>query len=71
MKLSDPKINAKGVDVQINETEPGKQASVTLTFPPDFALAPGEKIQLSLKTGLALLPNFEVPVFQRPPRVAH
>jgi hypothetical protein len=70
MKLSDPVINAKGVDVQINEIEPGKQASLTLTFPPDFTIAPGEKIQLSVKTGLANPPTFEVPVFQRPPRVA-
>lgn len=71
MKLSDPVVNGKGVDVQINETEPGKQASVTLTFPPGFMLALGEKVQLSLKTGLEPLPTFEVPVFQRPPHVVH
>ncbi|MCU0783996.1 MAG: DUF1573 domain-containing protein [Verrucomicrobia bacterium] len=64
--LSDPVVNAKGVDVQIKEIEPGRYATVTLTFPPDFTNAPGERIQLSLKTGLAQPPTFEVPVFQLP-----
>ena len=62
MKLSDPTVNAKGVDVQIKEIEPGRYASLTLTFSPDFTNAPGEKIKLSVKTGLAQSPIFEVPV---------
>jgi len=66
MKLSDPVVNAQGVDVQINEIEPGRCSSLTLTFPPDFTMAPGEKIELSVKTGLAHLPTFEVPVVQHP-----
>ena len=65
MKLSDPVVNAPGVAVQIKEIEPGRFSSLTLTFPPDFMMAPGEKILLSVKTDLAHLPNFEVPVFQR------
>lgn len=64
--LSDPVVNTKGVDVQIKEIEPGRYASLTVTFPPDFTIAPGEKIQLRVKTGLANPPTFEVPVFQRP-----
>jgi hypothetical protein len=67
MKLSDPVVNAQGVAVQIQEIEPGRFASVTLTFPPDFTIPPGEKIELKIKTGLAHLPTFEVPLFQRPP----
>ena len=65
-RLSDPVVNAKGVDVQIKEIEPGRYASLTLTFPPEFTITPGEKIHLNVKTGLAHSPNFEVPVFQRP-----
>ncbi len=66
MKLSDPAVNAMGVDVQINEIEPGRLSSLTLTFPQDFTIAPGEKIELRVKTGLAHLPTFAVPVVQRP-----
>lgn len=67
MKLSDPVVNAREVDVQIQEIEPGRYTALTLTFPPEFTMTPGEKIQLSVKTGLAHLPTFEVPVFQGPP----
>lgn len=65
-KLSDPMVNANGVEVQINEIQPGRYASLTLSFPPGFTISPGEKVKLLVKTGLAQFPTFEVPVFQRP-----
>jgi len=65
-KLSDPVVNAQGVDVQIKEIEPGRYASLSLTFPPAFKVTPGEQVHLNLKTGLARHPSLDVPVFQRP-----
>ncbi len=64
--LSDPAVNVQGVDVQIKEIEPGRYASLTITFPPEFTLAAGDKIHLNVKTGLAHHPSLEVPVYQRP-----
>ncbi|MCX8089778.1 MAG: DUF1573 domain-containing protein [Verrucomicrobiae bacterium] len=65
-KLSDPQINAPGVEVQINEVEPGKFATVMLTFPPEFTLPQGQGVHLKVKTGLANPAELDVPVFQRP-----
>ena len=64
-KLSDPVVNAKGVDVHINEIQPGRYAALNLSFPPGFTISPGERVKLLVKTGLAQLPTLEVPVFQR------
>jgi hypothetical protein len=65
-KLTEPVINAPGVAVQINEVEPGKFATVTLTFPPAYALPQGQGVHLKVKTGLPNPAEFDVPVFQRP-----
>jgi hypothetical protein len=65
-KLSEPLINAPDVSVQINEVEPGKFATVMLTFPPEFALPQGQSVHLKVKTGLANPAELDVPVFQRP-----
>ncbi len=65
-KLSDPAINAPGVDVRINEVEPGRFATVMLTFPPEFVLPQGQEVHLKVKTGLANPAELDVPVFQRP-----
>lgn len=65
-KLAEPVINAPGVEVQINEVEPGKFATVMLTFPPEYALPQGERVHLKVKTGLPNPAELDVPVFQRP-----
>jgi len=66
MRLTEPVVNAQGVDVQIREIEPGRFCTVTLTFPQDFTIPPGEKIELKVKTGLAQPSTLQIPVFQRP-----
>jgi Protein of unknown function (DUF1573) len=65
-KLSDPEVNVKGVGVQVREVQPGRYATLTLTFPQGFTITPDEKVRLLVKTGLARMPTFEVPVVQRP-----
>jgi len=64
--LSEPQVNAKGVDVQMKEVEPGRYFSFTLTFPAGFEIATGEKVELSVKTDHPQFPTFKVPVFQVP-----
>jgi hypothetical protein len=68
-RLSDPTVNASGVDVQIKEIEPGRYATLTLTFPEDFTIPSGRTVQLTVKTGLPGHPTFEVPVFQIPAQI--
>ena len=66
LKLSDPEVNAAGVDVAMKEIEPGRYSSLTVTFPPEFTIAKDEKVELSVKTDHAQIPTFKVPVFQPP-----
>lgn len=67
--LSEPAINAKGVDVQLRETEPGRGFALALNFPAGFEIAQGEKVELSVKSNHPQFPNIKVPVLQ-PPRPA-
>src|SRR5207249_9891940 len=41
MTLSDPAVNAKEVEVQINELQPGRTFSAMLKFPEGFEVAQG------------------------------
>ena len=74
MALSEPTVNATGVDVQLKEELPGRQFAATLTFPQGFEIAPGQKAELSIKSSLPLVPNLKVPILQTPrpapPKVA-
>ena len=73
MALSGASVNATGVDVQLKETQPGRQFTATVTFPQGFEIAPGQKTELSIKSSLALMPVIKVPIQQalrpQPPRV--
>lgn len=64
--LSDPAVNAEGVAVQMKAMEPGRAFSLTLTFPAGFEIAPGQNVELSVKTDHPQFPIFKVPVLQAP-----
>lgn len=66
MALSEPTVNAPGVDVQVREVQPGRQFAATLTFPRGFEIAPGQKGELTIKTSLPLMPSLKVPILQAP-----
>ena len=70
--LSEPSINAKGVDVQMNEIQPGRYYNVILKFPAGFEIAPTDRIELSVKSSPPQFPVVKVPVTQppRPPQAA-
>ncbi|ODU25222.1 MAG: hypothetical protein ABS95_00395 [Verrucomicrobia bacterium SCN 57-15] len=69
LTLSEPLVNAKGVDVQLKEIEPGRNYTLALNFPAGFEIAQGEKVELSVKSDHPQFPNVKVPVIQ-PPRPA-
>ena len=67
--LSDPSVNAKGVGVHLSELQPGRFFALAASFPAGFEIAPGEKVELNVKSNHPKLPLIQVPVLQ-PPRPA-
>jgi len=65
LHVSNAVFSAKGVDVQVNETQPGKVFTVTLSFPPGFD-AQGRPMQLTLNSSSPQMPLITVPVNQMP-----
>jgi hypothetical protein len=66
LAVTEPAVNAKGVDVQLKELQLGRYFSVTLTFPAGFEIAQGEKVELSLKSNHPEFQAIKVPVLQPP-----
>ena len=69
LSVFEPVINAKGVNVEVKEEQPGKQFALHLNFPPGFDVAAGEQVELSVKTSNPKFPTIKVPVVP-PARVA-
>jgi hypothetical protein len=67
LTLSDAVVNAPGVEVQIREISPGRQFSVTATFPEGFKIPPGADLRVSLKTSDPRFPVVDVPVHEAAP----
>jgi hypothetical protein len=66
MTLSEPTVNAAGVDIQLREVQPGRQYTAILAFPRGFEIATGQKAELSIKSSLPLAPVLKVPIMQAP-----
>jgi len=64
LTLSEPVVNAKGVEVQLKETEPGRAFALALNFPAGFEIAQGEKVELSVKSNHPQFPTIKVPIMQ-------
>ena len=64
LKLSEPSVNAEGVTVQVQETEPGKNFQLNVAFPTNFQARPGQLIELSVKTSNPKYPVFKIPITQ-------
>jgi hypothetical protein len=64
LALSEPVGNAKGVEVRVQEIQPGRVFTLTANFPPGFEVAQGEKVELSVKTSHPQFPVIKVPVTQ-------
>jgi hypothetical protein len=64
LALSDTKINREHVAVTLEETIPGCQFRVDLTFPSHFQILPEERVILSMQTSLPEDPTIEIPILQ-------
>lgn len=62
--LSEPKVNVEGVGVDLAETAPGRNFTVTIRFPAQFEIATGSAAELSLKSNHPNTPIIKVPIFQ-------
>ncbi|HSA00451.1 MAG TPA: hypothetical protein P5055_06895, partial [Candidatus Paceibacterota bacterium] len=62
LTLSDPAINAKGVDLQMRETQPGRFYNITLVFPEGFEIAQNDNIELDVKSNHPRFPVIRVPI---------
>ncbi len=66
LTLSEPAVNASGVDVQLTEKQPGHAFAAVVTFPQGFEIARGESVALSIKSSSHGTPLIKVPVNQLP-----
>jgi len=66
MKLTDPAINGKDVEVQVTEPNPGKTFNVTLNFPQGFEIPTGGKIEFTAKSDNPRFALIKVPITQMP-----
>lgn len=64
LALTEPAMNVKGVDLQLRELQPGRSFTLTVSFPAGFAILPGEKVELSVKSDHPQFPIIKVPVIQ-------
>jgi hypothetical protein len=62
-------VNAKGLNVQLQEVEAGRSFMLTVSFPAGFEMAQDEKVELSVKSNHPQFAMIKVPVIQ-PPRPA-
>jgi len=64
LKLSEPKVEAKDVEVQIAEPVAGRSFNVTLGFPVGFELPQGAKSEFTVKSDNPRHPVIKVPITQ-------
>ena len=69
LALSEPTVNAQGVQVELKEMEPGRKFSALVTFPQGFEVPAGQQVELTVKSSNPKFPVVKVPVTQLP-RVA-
>jgi hypothetical protein len=70
LALSDPEASDKRVSVELKESIPGRVFRLAAVFPPGFQIAPGQQVQLSVKSNSAERPVIIVPVTQAQRRSA-
>jgi hypothetical protein len=64
MKVTEAAVNAEGVTVQVNESQPGKLFLMTVNFPTNFQARAGEPLALTVKTSHPRRPIIKVPITQ-------
>ena len=62
--LSDASVNVPGVEVHVQETQPGKYFNLNVDFPVGFQVEAGKKVEVTVKSNHPKFPVLTVPVFQ-------
>jgi len=72
LTLSDATTSAKDVQIKLNEANPGRLFTATLTFPQGYELPPGEQAVFTVKTSNPQFSVVKVPItqMQRPSAVS-
>jgi hypothetical protein len=63
--LSDPTVNAQGVEASISTSQPGKVFAATVTFPKGFQVPMDKPMTLTVKTDNPRFPTVQVPIKQQ------
>lgn len=66
MKVTEATVNAEGVTVQVNESQPGKLFLLTVSFPPGFEVSRTDSLALTVKTSHPRRPIITVPITPAP-----
>lgn len=66
IEVSSPSVTETNVAVKIQELEPGRVFTATLTFPAGFLMPAGNVGHLSVKTSSPQIPLVSVPILQMP-----
>jgi hypothetical protein len=64
MKVTEASVNAEGVTVQINESQPGKLFLLMVNFPANFQRHSDQPLELTVKTTHPKRPVIKVPVIE-------
>jgi len=62
LALSDARMDAPGVKVEVRESESGRQFTLAVKFPPGFKVAPGREAVVTAKSDHPRFPVIKVPV---------
>lgn len=62
--LSDAAVNVPGVEVKLNEMQPGRTFVATLAFPQGFEVPAGQQAVFTAKSNNPLFPLIKVPIIQ-------
>jgi copper(I)-binding protein len=66
LSLTNAAVNAPGVEVHIQEMQPGRMFTALATFPEGFELQPGQQVELKMESSNPKYPVVKVPIIQRP-----
>jgi hypothetical protein len=70
LKLSEPAVDVKDVEVTMAEPNPGRSFTVTLKFPKGFEMAQGKRAEFSVKSDNPKFAVIKAPVTQMPKPIA-
>jgi hypothetical protein len=64
MQVTEATVNAEGVTVQVNESQPGRLYMLAVTFPASFQMPAGQPVELTIKTTHPRRPLVKIPIVQ-------